>query len=155
MSKATFAAALFVSTLAALPGCKPTVCGDGYCDLGEGCGSCSRDCGMCSGGFAGPYEECSATRDCENSRDTCVFVRNGSVTRGMCTVAGCPGSATSADDVCEFDMFSSRGDCLSFGSGDGFNCYHRCRTSSDCPRNFGCYNPLGASGALTMVCLPE
>lgn len=169
-----FVVALVVGA-ASLAGCKPSVCGNSLCEFGEGCGTCSIDCGSCGrcgdgicggtesssscpgdcGGSSDPYEGCITAADCFNSRDICLRTTNRGVTRGFCTVSSCPGPSVSADDTCEFDMFGSRGDCLSFGTGDGFNCYHRCTTSADCYAGFGCYTPTGASGALTQICLPE
>lgn len=173
MKQSRFVLAAFVVVVGGLSaGCKPSVCGNGLCEFGEGCGSCSTDCGSCGrcgdglcsgsescgsctadcgscGPFADPYETCTSTADCTNARDTCFFVSNRGVTRGMCTVTSCGGS----DDLCDFDMFSSRGDCLSFGG--SFDCYHRCLNDSDCYPGWGCYTPTGASGAIGNVCLPE
>jgi hypothetical protein len=58
------------------------------------------------------------------------------------------------DDSCDFDMFSARGDCLTF-DGASHDCYHRCLDDSDCYPGWGCYTPTGASGAIGTVCLPE
>jgi hypothetical protein len=84
-----------------------------------------------------------------NARDVCVMVVNRGVSRGMCTVTMCAN-----DDQCDFDMFSARGDCLSFGGGQ-WNCFHRCLRDSDCYPGWGCYTPTGASGAIGTVCMPQ
>ena len=124
------------------------VCGNGLCDGTETCSSCSRDCGSCSSGRE-PYETCTTTADCGTAGDTCVYVTNAGITRGMCTVTMCAN-----DGQCDDDMFGALGDCLSFGGGQ-WNCFHRCLDDSDCYPGWGCFVPTGASGALGNVCLPE
>src|SRR5262245_32839540 len=73
------AALVALASLASIAGCRPAVCGDGVCDLTEGCGSCSRDCGACGTGHRRPYEACLSTSDCMNARDYCLSVMNRTI----------------------------------------------------------------------------
>ncbi len=52
------------------------MCGDGYCDAGETCGSCSKDCGVCppvcGNGWCDAGEDCgSCAADCGSCGPVC------------------------------------------------------------------------------------
>jgi hypothetical protein len=63
--------------------CLP-ICGDGTCNGGETCGSCSEDCGACCSDFGCP---CEAANDC--SSGLCVEGGGGTICTQPC-VDSCP-----------------------------------------------------------------
>lgn len=120
-------------------------CGDGFCRGSETCGTCAADCGSCA--TSGPYQACTRDMDCSVSRDSCISVMRGGISRAFCGVRGC-----STDADCDLDMYGSPGLCVSFDSGANFDCFHRCNTSSDCYSGFTCGPSDG--DPTHMVCLP-
>ncbi len=122
-------------------------CGDGICQGTDTCGNCPRDCGTCAS--AGAYNACSYDSDCAITRDSCISVTRGGVSRAFCGVRNC-----THDTDCDNDMYGSPGLCVSFDGGSDFDCFHRCNTTNDCRElpGFTC-GPTDGS-ATTMVCLP-
>lgn len=122
-----------------------TTCGDGHCTGSETCATCPGDCGGC--GTSLPYQSCTRDMDCQVSRDRCISVMRGGVTRAFCGARNCV-----TDTDCDLDMYGSPGLCVSFSGGAEFDCFHRCNTTSDCYPGFTC-GPTDGS-ATTRVCLP-
>ena len=49
------------------------LCGNGKCEAGENCYSCSVDCGLCNGVYCTYDNECTSNICCENScQNSCV-----------------------------------------------------------------------------------
>jgi hypothetical protein len=103
------------------------LCGDGFCDGVEVCGSaspfaCSSDCGTCDVG-----QTCTADGDCAGS-DTCLF--------GTCVPKLPEGSPCESNDDCQ------EGDCELFTCGGV-----KCLDDGDC-------DGLGAELCVAGLCLP-
>ena len=103
------------------------LCGDGFCDGVEVCGSaslvaCNADCGTCGVGQA-----CSADSDCASS-DTCLF--------GTCTPKLPDGSPCESNNDCQ------TGDCELLTCGGV-----KCLNDGDC-------SGLGAELCVLGICLP-
>jgi len=91
---------------------RPTICGDGYCNGGETCSSCSQDCGacpVCGDGVCTGGESCSS---CEGDCGTCdpwscssMQVCGGST--GYCS---CDSGCNYRGDCC-WDACSACGAC--------------------------------------------
>jgi hypothetical protein len=102
----------------------PTVCGDGLCNAGESCGSCSQDCGacpVCGDGWCDWTETCgTCSQDCGACPACGDGTCNGSETCGSCSqdcgacvchdvcVAGTPLDASCGaceSQICAVDSF--------------------------------------------------
>jgi hypothetical protein len=92
-----------------------------------------------------PYQSCVVSADCQNSRDRCLDVVNGTARDSICS------SPCSTDSDCPFDRMGALGDCRVLGTG-GANCFQACRTSSDCNFGFSCVDPDGSGFP---ICLPS
>jgi len=74
--------------------CSPLVdagggCGDGYCQAGESCGSCSIDCGSCTGSYCGDGS-CDVGEDCASCPSDC----------GPCPGPYCGDGSCDVDESC-------------------------------------------------------
>ncbi len=95
------------------------VCGDGSCDQGETCGSCSQDCGACKGVDAGSGAKCgdyvcASTETCETCPTDCGSCMDGG--------GGGPGSC--------------QGKCGKYDATSTCQCDASCKQYSDCCSDF-------------------
>ncbi len=136
--------------------CPVSSCGDGLCNGGETCDSCSSDCGACKCGDG----KCSVGEDCAKCPGDCGACKCGD---GKCTTgedcAKCPGdcgackcgngkcepgeTATSCAADCAI-AYGCKGKCgKSSKEPDGTSCYcdDYCVESDDCCSDYTTYCP--------------
>lgn len=81
--------------------CNQTVCGDGFCQFGEWCGSCPQDCGACPPPVCGDGS-CNGNEDCTSCPHDC----------GSCPPVCRPGTDDCCNDgVCRSPLLCQKAGC--------------------------------------------